>query len=715
MLHVAMLVASAVGGIQTDSVRSAGVPVIRAAPASGAILVDGRLDEPSWREADSITLTQVVPREGTAPTARTVVRVLVERDALVFGVTSEDPDPTGIVSFVKERDADLELEDHVRLVLDTFRDGRSGYVFAVNPSGARYDALVSNRGESEDRNWDAVWEARTTRTATGWVAEIRIPVRSLVFGQDLEEWGFNIERRIQRLQETDRWAGPRRDYRVTQTSRAGRLTGLPRFALGVGLSLRPAITAGGAVPARHARLEGTADASVDATQRVGTNLLGSLTVNTDFAETEVDARRTNLTRFPLFFPEKRTFFLEGADIFDFGLGLGTDVVPFFSRRIGLLAGREVPLRVGGKLNGQVGATNVGALAVRTGALDTLAPATTMGVVRLKQNILRESSTGLIATWGDPLGRRNSWLAGVDFTYQTSTFASDKNFLVGVWAVGMGRDSLTGDRTAVGLKIDYPNDLWDIALTYRRVGDGFDPSLGFVPRKGVHAARLSVTFAPRPGGRLVRQMFHEFVPVLVTDLQGRWESYRVFLAPLNWRLETGDRFEFNVVPEGERLATPFDVAPGVTIPPGRYHHVRYRLEAEFAAKRHVSGLVTWWFGTFFDGTLHQLQLSAAWNPVPLVTAELEAERDIGRLVAGDFTRDLIGARLKLNLSPDLQLNSFLQYDNETEAFGSNTRLRWTFDPLGELFVVYNHNITRLTDGWTFTGNELLLKAQYAFRM
>jgi hypothetical protein len=285
----------------------------------------------------------------------------------------------------------------------------------------------------------------------------------------------------------------------------------------------------------------------------------------------------------------------------------------------------------------------------------------------------------------------------------------------MWALALGRDSLVGDRSAVGLKIDYPNDLWDVALTYRRVGDGFDPSLGFVPRPGVHAVRLSVNYQPRPGWRLVRQMFHEFVPVLVTDLRGRWESYRVFMAPVNWRLESGDRFEFNVVPEGERLVAPFDVAPGVVISPGRYHHVRYRLEVEFAAKRRLSGQATWWFGTFFDGTLHQLQLSAAWNPLPLMTAELEAERDIGRLAAGDFARDLVGARVKLNFSPDLQLNSLLQYDNETNSFGSNTRLRWTFNPLGELFVVYNHNISKLTDGWTFAGNELLLKAQYAFRL
>jgi len=688
--------------------------VLRGAPARGAIRVDGRLDEPAWLYADSIvTLTQVVPVQGGRPTGRTTVRVLMEADALVIGVSAEDPDPTAIVSFAKERDADLEDEDHIRLVLDTFGDGRTGYVFAVNPSGARYDALVSDRGESENPQWDGAWEARTNRTDRGWVLELRIPIRSLIFGSGLDAWGFNIERRIQRFQETDRWASAQQDYPVTQMGRAGRITGIPRFDLGVGLSVRPALTTGLEVPAPSAHLDGEVDPSLDATQRVGTNLLGSLTVNTDFAETEVDARQTNLTRFPLFFPEKRTFFLEGADVFEYGLGLGTDVIPFFSRRIGLVAGQEVPLHMGGKLNGQTGQTSVGTLVVRAGALDSVAPATTMGVVRLKQNVLRESSVGVIATFGDPLGRSGSWLAGPDFTYQTTRFHGDKNFLVGVWALAMGRDGLPGDRTAAGIKIDYPNDLWDIAFSYRRVGDGFDPSLGFVPRPGVHALRLSVTYAPRPGG-FIRQMFHEFVPALVTNLHGDWESYRVFMAPLNWRLESGDRFEFNVVPEGEHLTEPFEIASGVTVPVGRYRYLRYRLEIESAAKRRVFGQATWWFGTFLDGRLDQLQLTMAWNPVSLVTAELDAERDIGRLASGNFTKDLIGTRLKLNFSPDLQLNSLVQYDNDTKSFGANTRLRWTFDPLGDVFVVYNHNVNELTGDWAFAGAELIAKIQYAFR-
>ncbi len=313
----------------------------RASVAAGAldesIRLDGRLDEAAWQQAPSIdNLTMSEPTPGAAPTGRTIVRVLADRKALVIGVRCEDPDPAGIVSFTKARDASLLNEDHVKVALDTFQDGRSGYVFAVNPGGARYDALVEPGGESENANWDGLWEAATSRDAGGWSLEIRIPVSTLSFRQGLTTWNFNVQRRVQRLQEINRWSGWSRDYKVTQMSHAGELTGLPEFDLGVGLTVRPAVTTGGGIPAPDAGVDGSFQPSLDVTQRLGSNLLGSLTVNTDFAETEVDTRRTNLTRFPLFFPEKRTFFLEGSDIFGFGLGLGTEMLPYYSRRIGLV-------------------------------------------------------------------------------------------------------------------------------------------------------------------------------------------------------------------------------------------------------------------------------------------------------------------------------------------------------------------------------------------
>ncbi len=690
-------------------------PSLRAAPGAAEIRLDGRLDEAVWRTADSITdLTEVEPVEGVRPTGRTVVRVLVSADVIVAGIMAYDPDPHGIVTYAKARDADLEDEDHVRLLFDTFRDERSGYVFAVNPAGARYDALVSNRGESENESWDAIWEAAAMRTPDGWSVEIRIPIRSLSFAKGLDHWGFNVERRIQRFQETSRWATPSQDARVSQPSRAGLLTDLPAFRLGLGLTVRPTVTGGGSKAGPGAPVAGRLEPSLDASQRLGPNLLTSLTINTDFAETEVDSRRTNLTRFPLFFPEKRTFFLEGTDLFDFGVGLHEDLVPFHSRRIGLVAGQEVPLLVGGKLSGRVGGTNIGALAVRTDDADTLVPATTMAVARVRQNVFRESSVGAIATVGDPLGRANSWLAGTDLTFQTSHLEGDKNLLVGVWGLATDRDGLSGDRTALGLRIDYPNDLWDVSVAYRRVGDGFQPSLGFVPRPGVHALSVNATYAPRPRWRLVRQMFHEFFFTGVTDLDGNWESYRVFVAPVNWRLESGDRFEINVAPEGERLVAPFEVADGVGIPAGSYHFLRYRLEVESAAKRPLGGQLTWWFGGFYSGTLHQIELEATWRPSGTFAVEVNAERDIGRLPQGNFTTDLLGTRLRVNVSPDMEISSFVQWDNDTRTLGTNTRLRWTFDPLGDLFVVYNHNVVDRTAGLTFDGNELLAKVQYALR-
>ena len=682
-----------------------------------AVLVDGVLDEPAWQTADvAADFSQADPTEGAPPSGVTRVRVLAGTKAIIIGIECDDPDPAGIVSFSKQRDAVLGSEDHVRVVLGPFLDGRSGYVFAVNPGGARYDALIEPGGETENPNWDGIWEAATKRTDRGWTAEIRIPIETLAFKPGVHEWHFNVERRIQRLLETDRWASAERQSRVTQISRAGRVTGLPEFTLGLGLTVRPAITAGGGIPAPRAPVSGDSQPSLDLTQRVGANVLSSLTVNTDFAETEVDTRRTNLTRFPLFFPEKRTFFLEGADIFGFGLGLDQDIIPYFSRRIGLVAESEVPIMAGAKLNGRAGQTNFGGLVVGTkeqpGVVQERA---FMAVARVKQNLWRESWVGGLATVGDPLGRSGSWMNGADFTYATSRFRGDKTFLAGVWGLTMDRAGLGGDRTAHGLTIAYPNDLWEISLTYKRIGRNFDPSIGFVPRRAVYLYNLTVNNRTRIAKGPLQQLTHEFVPSVATDLSGHWESYRVFTAPINWRFRSGDRFEFNVHPTGERLVAPFEIVSGVAIQPGAYHWRRYRLEGGTAQKRRLYTQITWWFGGFYDGSLDQIQWTGAWNPTPLLTIEFSGEHDVGRhLRAGDFTETVVGTRARVNLSPDLNIASYVQYDRTSESIGVNTRLRWTFKPVADLFIVYNHNVRDILDRWQLDSNQLLVKLQYAFR-
>jgi hypothetical protein len=694
-------------------------PLARVGKVNGELILDGRLDDEAWRSAPVLgPLTMIEPTEGLAPTARTEVRILADESDLYVGIWAFDDDPAAIVSYSKARDSELRSEDHVKIVLDPYLDGRSGYVFAVNPGGARYDALVADQGTGENADWDAIWEARTSRGERGWTAEIRIPVQSITFDATLDSWGLNVERRVQRILEVSRWASPYRNALITQPSRAGLLTDLPRFDTGIGLTVRPSVVVGTSKPAADLAWDKEGEPSLDVFQRIGSNVTAVATLNTDFAETEVDTRRTNLTRFPLFFPEKRTFFLDGVDIFDFGAGLETfhhqDIVPFFTRRIGLYEGEQVPLRAGGKVSGRLGQTNFGGLITGTGRLDGMVDRTTMGALRVRQNVLEESNAGVLATFGDPLGRSGSYMAGGDFIYRTSALAGDKNLTASVWGLRTDREDLSGDRTAIGAYVDYPNDVWDLWVSYKRIGEGFDPSLGFVPRAGVHLGNVGINYRWWSPGLSIRNMFFELVPIMAWDLEGRLESYRIFTAPVNWRFESGDRFEFNVQPQGERLPEPFEIAEGVVIPEGSYDWVRYRLEVDFASKRIVSGRVSWWFGPFYDGDVSELSVTALVRPSDLLVFEFSGNRNSGSLPLGDFLQEVLGARVRANFSPDLELSSFLQYERETKEFGANTRLRWTFHPLGDLFLVYNYNALDQESGWRLDSSQLLMKVQYAFR-
>lgn len=693
------------------------VPALRAGSGAETARIDGMLNEAAWGATEMADgFAQTDPGEGQPATFRTTIRVLAGRNALVIGVVCEDAQPDGIVSFSVRRDAALGQEDHIRIVLGPFRDGRSGYVFAINPRGARYDGVINAGGENENSEWDGIWEAATARSETGWSAEIRIPIQTLSFRPDLREWHFNVERRIQRLLEVDRWASAVRQYRLTQTSRAGLLTELPDFALGRGLSVRPSITAGGGLPAPSASLDGKFHPSVDITQRLGSNITASFTTNTDFAETEVDTRQTNLTRFPLFFPEKRTFFLEGVDIFQFGPGVNNDMIPYFSRRMGLVGGREVPIIAGAKVNGRVANTNFSGVLVGTDRkTGVVADRATLAVARIKQNLWRESYVGFLATAGDPLGRSGSWLTGVDFTYATSGFLGNKNFSINAYGVVTDRDGLGGDRTAYAAKIDYPNDKWDIRLWYRRIGRDFDPSLGFVPRRAMQRWNPAISNRTRFARGPIQDMSMGVNPYITMDLRGQWESYDSPITAVNWRFRSGDRVQVIVTPAGDRPRQPFEMSDGVFIAPGPYTWVRRLVGFTTAQKRRFYTSLNWGTGSFYDGDLTQWDWTAVWNPTPLYTLEFTAERNDGTLLAGRFTQNVVGTRVRVNFSSDLSIANYAQYDTDSQSVGINSRLRWTFLPVADLFVVYNHNVRSLLDRWELQSNQLLVKLQYAWRM
>ncbi len=700
--------------IPVNSIYSQDIkPSLEAVHLSSKLQLDGILNEKAWNEATPISsLRMIEPAENQNASFNTKIKVLVDSKNIYLGFSCSDPEPEKIVVFSKARDSELEDEDYIKFVFDPYGDGRSAYIFAINPFGARYDALSSNRGEKEDSSWDGIWEAKTQINPDGWTAEIRIPVNSLTFRKDLNTWGFNVERRIQRLLEVDRWSALTRDHKIAQTIHAGKLNNLPDFSLGIGLVAKASTILN---LNRIAGSEGKIkwDNSLDITQKITPDITAQLTVNTDFAETEVDTRKTNLTRFALMFPEKRQFFLEGSDIYDFGLGVGYYMLPFQSRRIGLVEGKAVPLKLGGKVNGKIGNTQFGGLVTRAGELEGSTDATNMGVIRVKQNILKESNIGMIGVMGDPLGRSGSWTAGIDMTYQNSEFMGDKNFLVGFWGLMTDRSDLEGDKSAVGMKIDYPNDLVDMSFTYFRLGDSFDPSLGFVPRKSINYYRVAANYFPRPEKWNIRKFIFESSASLYTNLANEWENYRIFTAPVHFALESGDRFEFNINPTGENLTKEFEISEGVTIPANEYHWNRYRLEVEGASKRKISGQAAWWFGSFYSGNLHQIEVELNWRPYNFLIFEGSFERNIGKLPYGDFTQDLYGVRVQVNMSSDLNLSSFIQYDTESKSFGTNNRFRWTFAPRGDLFIVYNHNMSRPIEErhWNYQSNQLIVKLVY----
>ncbi len=686
------------------------------------IHLDGLLDEPVWRQAGTIpNLTEQSPDPGAPNPYRTEVKVLVDQKHLYIGIICSDPDPSKIAIHTMERDGNLRGDDTVAVALDTFDDHRTGYVFRINAAGARQDGLISGP-EDVSLDWDGIWDARTSRNAHGWTAEIVIPAETLRFHPGQDQWGLNIERTVARDRTVLHWQGTTLDSMFYDFKRDGLLTGVGGLKQGKGLSISPwgLVRSDADLTTGHSTVQG--DGGLDVTYNLTPDLTGVLTLNTDFAETEVDTRQVNLTRFPLFFPEKRSFFLEGSSLFTFGSGLHHDFIPFFSRRIGLYEGHQVPIVGGVKVLGRAGRWNIGALDTVTGS-SSVADGTNLFAGRVTYDVSDHLTVGTIVTDGDPDGIHSNALYGIDALWQTSTFRGNKNFSVGGWAARSAGDNPAGRHSGWGLKVDYPNDLWDLYFTFKDFGDGLDPALGFLPRPGTRWYQGGGAYQPRPHGGMfgwVRQFFFEAFATYVEDLSGHAESWRVFLTPFNIVTQSGDHAETNLAPQFERLDAPFEVAPGVVIPPGEYHFTRYRIQLESAPHRSWSIGNTVWLGDFYTGSLTQWETYATYTtPSGHLRIRLTAENDYGHLPQGDFIQRLWQAKVAWAFTPDIILSSYTQYDSESGNLGTNTRLRWTFRPGNDLFVVWNHgweHIPGSPDRLSFqpVSNQLVVKLRWTFR-
>ena len=616
------------------------------------------------------------------------------------------------------RDADLEADDLITIIIDPFFDHRNGFYFQVNPAGARTDGQVSNNAESLSRDWDGIWDAAAQITSTGWQAELAIPFKTLRFKPGQEVWGFNVERQIKRRQETDRWAAPRRNIWIGNLAEAGRLEGLVGVRQGLGLDIRPYVSGG------EQDSDGKFTGGIDVFKNITPNLNASVTVNTDFAETEADIRQINLTRFPLFFPEKRTFFLEGAGVFDVaGLTNSVDLRPFFSRRIGLLESPTgvdnvtVPIGVGAKVIGRQSDYNIGVLDIETRSVpaERLDPQN-LFAMRVSRNLFEQSWIGAIVTHGNPAGTGANTVVGADARFATSKFRGNKNLTFETYAL-MSDDRASEQRDgAFGFRLDYPNDVWDVSLNWKQIGDSFNAALGFVPRTGIRRTSLGIEYGPRPERWGIRQFFFELRPDYITNLENRVENWRIFVAPFNIRTESGEHLEWNYIPEFEHLDVPFEIQPGVFVPAGSYQWTTFRAEANSATKRPWVVDVAVWWGGFYHGTRRHVALGLTLKPTNHFAVSATVDHNDVRLTAGSFTTIVNTIRVDYNFSPDVSWANLVQYDSESRIAGVQSRFRWILRPGNDLFAVLNRGWYRTDDG-TYLPNfdRGSVKLQYTWRL
>lgn len=714
---------------EPSTVGGAAVPSAPVTRTTDAITLDGVLDEPAWRAAPTIgALTQRQPNEGVAPTDRTDVVLLYDDDHLYVGIVAYDAEPQRVIGTQMARDASLSADDRVEILLDTFRDQRSAFYFATNPSGALVDGLVANGELNSD--WDAIWDVRTTRTDQGWTAEFAIPFKSLSFPSGRTVWGFNVARHIYRKLEEDRWAGARLDTQLYQLSEAGLITGLVGLTQGIGLDVRPFAAA------RWLRQDGVDDTSAEPGLDVFYNITPSLkltaTFNTDFGETEVDERQINLSRYSLLFPEKRAFFLQGAGVFNFASigpepaggipAAGADVYPFFSRRIGLLGGQEVPLDAGVKLTGTVGRTDIGVLGVRTGDLDIVGEKGFL-VGRVKRNLLQQSYVGAIFTNGHPENERSGQTYGADIRLATSRFLGrPNNFVFDAYAVRSVNEGVPDRDWSYGFSAQYPNDKFAAQISYREIQENFDPALGFVQRDNVRVLRVAGSYNPRPKNFLnVQQMFHDVYYTRFTRLdKGEVESWDLYVTLLDWHLSSGDNlhgmFDFN--PTYERLFEPFEIAPGVVLLPGEYRFTRFRSNLlSTATKRRLSGSVNLTYGGYWSGHAEQVTTSLTYKVPPRFTITVGTNQTFARLPEGHFVARIFTSSVNYSVTPRLSLSNLVQYDNRSRNMGWQSRVRWTLQPGNDLFFAFNQGWIREDAGnlrFRTQDSRLSAKFQYSFR-
>ena len=669
-----------------------------------AIDLDGVLDETLWERPEPASdFIQVDPDNGAPATERTEVRIVYSENALYMGVICYDSSPEGMMGNTMLRDAALSSGDRFMWVFDTYLDERSGYFFEINPSGSMGDSLVFPAGEQQ-RAWDGIWTARIRRTEIGWIAEIEIPFRTLNFNPDGAAWGINFQRTVRRKNEESIWNGFARNQDLRTMSNAGLLTNVSEVDQGIGLDVKPYVVGSGLYDSRRPDPNNqalyTGDTGVDFVYAVTPNLRASFTLNTDFAETEVDDRQVNLTRFPIRFPEKREFFLEGSNYFD----LATPFQAFFSRRIGLNQGVPQRIEYGAKLTGQIGAHDIGAMQVRT-AEEGGRLGEDFTILRGTQRFWSESMIGMLYTRraaraSDTIGALGG--SGIpdprhtiafDYNLTTRTFLGDKNLRFRGDMVYTSNPAGTGKSSRGSFGITYPNDLINASLRGNLREANFDPAVGFNDRRGIKEVVTGLTIAPRPDDHPVIRQYSFGVNVnRITSSSNTLLSRRVRFSPLSVGTHAGDGVQFEIFREYERLERDFRQPQGdIVLPQGsEYRFTRFEVSWITSNQRVVAIAGNYSWGDYFSGTRREFEPRLEIRPQVGLVIDLSGEFNRVELAEGSFSTSLLQSQINKQFSPWISLASNLQYDTLSRIIGWQARFRWIMKPGNDIYFVYTQN-------------------------
>jgi hypothetical protein len=695
--------------------------VARAAAVATPPVIDGRLDDTAWRSAAPLAdFVQRELREGDPVTERTEVRVLTDGEALYVGAWLYDRQPGGITPGEKVRDVALTNSDYFAVILDTFLDRQNGFVFATTPAGVEYDGQVVKEGEGGgvtvsgqtraqsgsmggfNLNWDGSWKVATSADTAGWYAEFRIPFSTLRYGGGAAQtWGLNLARGIRRRNEEAFWSFIPRQFNLYRLSRAGTLEGL-RVPVRRVATLTPYVLAGAQRNyLTDAEAHHPGEFGADAKYGLTPSLTLDLTYNTDFAQVEVDEQRTNLTRFPLFFPEKRPFFLENAGVFSAGTPQLVDL--FFSRRIGIDSlGNPVPIRGGGRVTGRVAGLTVGTLQIFTDrasvlqpALSYVVPPMSYSVARVARELGARSRVGVIAVQRmatDDAGDRNR------------TYGADARWGIGdawtvdAWGAKTETPGLHGNDVGYSARVDYTTASWGNSARFVQLGEDFNPEVGFLNRFGGYRL-YDVNFMWKYR-RPEWAWFKEWTPHAsyrgYYGLDDFYESGRIHIDMTEVNFANGGRFgpELNIEHEG--LREPFEIASGVTVPTGSYDYASLGLDFATNPSAPLSLSLRGDFGAFYNGTRNGGNATITVRRGAALSTSLLVDYNDVQLDQGDFVRYLVGARVAYFFTPRIFAQSLVQYNNQARVWAANARFGWLNTAGTGLFVVFNDG--READGF-----------------